>query len=122
MCFLSLSSASSLSLLCLCLMVTFVCHGWRTETDVSSAACLWISLCLHDCDSHCLVPHVGRPLKPAFHPPLLLLLLSPPPLPTPSLPPPTSLNLSVRRLRLLRVRPIKLLHSHRPPVSRPATR
>lgn len=34
----------------------------------------------------------------------------------------SSSGLSVRRFGLLRVRPVKLLHSHGPPVSRPASR
>lgn len=64
---------ASLPLLAFPRCVTFECHGWRTETDVCSAARLSISLCLHDCDSHRLLP-TSRKTSRLFILPLLLLL------------------------------------------------
>lgn len=69
----SLAPPASLPLLAFPRCVTFECHGWRTETDVCSAARLSISLCLHDCDSHRLLP-TSRKTSRLFILPLLLLL------------------------------------------------
>lgn len=102
----SLALPASLPLLAFPRCVTFVCHGWRTETDVCSAARLSISLCLHDCDSHRLLPTSRKTSRVGFS----------------SSPCSSSSGLSVRRFGLLRVRPVKLLHSHGPPISRPASR
>lgn len=68
-----LAPPASLPLLAFPRCVTFECHGWRTETDVCSAARLSISLCLHDCDSHRLLP-TSRKTSRLFILPLLLLL------------------------------------------------
>lgn len=111
---LRLSPSLSLWWLHLCVM-----DGEQKRTSVALPASG--SVFAYDCDSHCLVPGLGRPLETGLpssssssssffhcHPP----------------PPPSSgsSGLSVRRLGLLRVRPVKLLHSHRPPVCRPAPR